>query len=100
MSSSETSVVTDTFQYERPSIVFIQPDVGELEPMAAVPIFIFVAVLAVDVVTWGTAVHTLTKATKSTRQTPTSGPPDRGPTLVTLPGLPAADARPEACDVH
>jgi hypothetical protein len=98
MTSSETCNATGDFKYERPSIVVIQPDLGETTPMV-LPFFGVVAVLAVDVITWGTAVRNITKVT--TKSTVTGSPhsaPDQGPTLVTMAGLPAPDAGPEFID--
>jgi hypothetical protein len=93
MSPPETPAVARTFGYEPPSIVVIQPDVGELELEAATPFIALVVILvAVDVATWGTAVRNITKATNTTtKKSAFSGPPGQGPSLVTLPGLPAAD---------
>jgi hypothetical protein len=97
MGPLETSEVAGSFPYERPSIVVIQPDGGEqLNPMTILPV-VFAIVLVTDVATWGVAVHTLTKATKTTTTGgPLSGPPEEGPTLVTMAGLPVPEQGPES----
>jgi hypothetical protein len=82
--SIETRAQSDA-PYERPMIVVMQPDAGEMTP-TLLPIVVFAVVLAVDVATWGVAVHTLHKATKSSARVGWGEDQD-GPTFVALAGL-------------